>query len=564
MHAVPTPQRIALATAVLLAAGCTTEPAATPTASTRTPSAKIKSGWPEGGADAQLPESAVGGANRAARSSPTANREPAPEKRPLAAAEKAANGGSKPANNRAKPEADRAEPTIPVARVDLGASVTIGGIPHIRQRPDFCGEACAAMFLQKLGHKHTQDDVFDVAGLDPLKARGCFTPELVRALRRIGFRLGDVWRYCRPNDPDSIGAEFEKLRNDLRRGFPSIVCMRYDEQPETTEHFRLIVGFDAAKGEVVYHEPAEDQGAYRRMPLKKFLALWPLKYETRRWLLVRMRLEPGRIVAPAKKRGFRDAAYAQHVMRLRKRLPSEDFHLVLERPFVVIGDSSADEVRRYARGTIRWAVRKLKAKYFHRDPFEILDIWLFKDKESYEKHTEAIFKEKPDTPYGFYSRTHRALIMNIATGGGTLVHEIVHPFMESNFPRCPSWFNEGLASLYEQSSERRGQIVGLTNWRLRGLQLAIEDDSLPTFEALCGTTTDEFYDDGAGLRYAQARYLCYYLQQKGRLPDFYHTFRKQARDDPGGYKTLQKILGETDMADFQKRWQKYVSQLKFP
>ena len=42
--------------------------------------------------------------------------------------------------------------------------------------------------------------------------------------------------------------------------------------------------------------------------------------------------------------------------------------------------------------------------------------------------------------------------MNIATGGGTLVHEIVHPFMAANFEQCPSWFNEGLGSLYEQSA----------------------------------------------------------------------------------------------------------------
>ena len=32
-----------------------------------------------------------------------------------------------------------------------------------------------------------------------------------------------------------------------------------------------------------------------------------------------------------------------------------------------------------------------------------------------------------------------------------LVHEMVHPFMDADFPACPAWFNEGLASLYEQS-----------------------------------------------------------------------------------------------------------------
>ena len=44
----------------------------------------------------------------------------------------------------------------------------------------------------------------------------------------------------------------------------------------------------------------------------------------------------------------------------------------------------------------------LKEAYFDKDPDDILDIWLFKDKESYEKHAKAIFHKKPDTPYGYY------------------------------------------------------------------------------------------------------------------------------------------------------------------
>ena len=40
--------------------------------------------------------------------------------------------------------------------------------------------------------------------------------------------------------------------------------------------------------------------------------------------------------------------------------------------------------------------------------------------------------------------------MNIGPGPGTLSHELVHPYMEANFPNVPAWFNEGLASLYEQ------------------------------------------------------------------------------------------------------------------
>jgi hypothetical protein len=255
--------------------------------------------------------------------------------------------------------------------------------------------------------------------------------------------------------------------------------------------------------------------------------------------------------------------YRRHVEKLKKKLPNTDFNIVVQPPFVVIGDEPEISVRRRSENTVKWAVDKLKANYFSKDPQEILNIWLFKDKTSYDKYTKEIFNDEPTTPYGYYSSRHKALIMNIGTGGGTLVHEIVHPFIEANFPDCPSWFNEGLASLYEQSAEKDGQIVGLTNWRLAGLQRAIRNKSNPTFKNLLATTRDEFYADETGVHYAQARYLCYYLQEKGLLVKFYRDFSKNSGRDKSGYETLQKVLGESDLTAFQKRWELFVLGLEF-
>jgi len=169
-----------------------------------------------------------------------------------------------------------------------------------------------------------------------------------------------------------------------------------------------------------------------------------------------------------------------------------------------------------------------------------------------------------DTPFGYYSHAHGALVMNIATGGGTLVHEIVHPFIAANFPDCPAWFNEGLASLYEQCGDRQGAIWGATNWRLAGLQKSIEAGELPSFKDLCSTTQYEFYELDRGDNYAQARYLCYWLQEHGLLAKYYHAFRTAAGEDPGGYRTLQKTLGRDDMLAFQRDWEAWVLKLRFP
>jgi hypothetical protein len=255
--------------------------------------------------------------------------------------------------------------------------------------------------------------------------------------------------------------------------------------------------------------------------------------------------------------------FQKHADTLKTKLKDRGFTVLVEQPFVVIGDEPEEMVKRRSENTVKWAVTKLKQEYFIKDPAEILEIWLLKDDESYRKHAKEFFNDEPTTPYGYYSPSNKALVMNISTGGGTLVHEIVHPFMEANFPAAPSWFNEGLGSLYEQSGEEGGHIHGYTNWRLPGLQRAIGMARVSSFHSLMATTREQFYDDRTGVNYAQSRYLCYYLQHKKLLTKFYKEFLTNHKTDPSGYKTLQKVLGRRDMVQFQKEWESFVLGLRY-
>lgn len=446
------------------------------------------------------------------------------------------------------------------------ATVLIKDVPHVRQRPDFCGEACVEMILRKLGRKdYTQDTVFAVSGLDPALGRGCYTRDLKAALEAIGFKPGPVsYALDSTTASQSLDTQFRALVADLEAGLASIVCMHSGDTPKATEHFRLILGYDPVADEVIYHEPAEDNAPYRRMARPLFLKLWPLRVSQRRQFAIRFRLEPGALVpAPAAPPGHSAADVAQRAMEVNPLLPP-GFTMIQERPFLVVSDLPQEELRALAKRPIRWAVQKLREDYFAKDPAAIIVVWLFKDKASYEENTRAVFNERPHTPFGYYSSEHQALIMNISTGGGTLVHEIVHPYMRANFPACPDWFNEGLASLYEQCAEKDGHIVGNTNWRLRGLQEAIRGGKLPSFEELLGTRHGTFYSEDPGSNYAQARYLCYYLQQKGRLHDYYRAFTAAAAKDPTGIETLRASLGTQDLAAFKKEWEAFVLKLKFP
>jgi hypothetical protein len=434
--------------------------------------------------------------------------------------------------------------------------------PHVRQRPDFCGEACVEMALRGLGHEVDQDLVFSLTGLDPALGRGAWTADLKRAVEALGFDPGPVWTsYDHKPTTVELDEAFGALHADLLAGVPSIVCMHYDARPATTEHFRLVLGYDPATDELLYHEPAEDDGAFRRMDRGLFYELWPLRgRET--WTTIRLRMDPGDLRLPTPAGSHSAADYAQAVQTLRRTQLPEGFTVVVEPPFVVVGDEDPKVVKTRAARTVRTYSRALERDYFARQPDEIYTIWLFGDAASYEGWALKLWGESPGTPYGYASDHHRALVMNIATGGGTLVHEIVHAYIATDFPDCPPWLNEGLASLYEHVSIRDGHIHGHTNWRLAGLKTAIELDAVPSFRWLSQASAREFYGEDSGTHYAQARYLCQYLQEKGLIREFYRQVRDNAGRDPGGYDTLERMLDIDDQAAFFEEWKAWVMALE--
>jgi len=48
------------------------------------------------------------------------------------------------------------------------------------------------------------------------------------------------------------------------------------------------------------------------------------------------------------------------------------------------------------------------------------------------------------------------------------------------------------------------------------------------------------------------------MQEKGVLVKFYQEFLAHQKEDPCGFKNLQKVLAETDMDAFKRKWETYV------
>ena len=266
------------------------------------------------------------------------------------------------------------------------------------------------------------------------------------------------------------------------------------------------------------------------------------------------------------------------VMAEVARVTGVRFSCVDEGPYRVIVEGPPARASSVVARTIRPVREALAKQYFEKGPRPAVRLILFMHDDTYRAGAEALSGEEPDTPFGYYSSHLRAVIMNLATGGGTLVHEMVHTFVEEDFADCPAWLNEGLGSLYEQCSVKPDRLVGLTNWRLPALKEALVRDERAgparpgVLARVVGTTADGFYGANSGLNYAVARYLCYDLQERGLLERFYREFRADVTkaaaegDVPAeaasGRSALERVLGET-LDQYESGWRERTMKLEF-
>ncbi|MBZ0202446.1 MAG: hypothetical protein IT281_02950 [Ignavibacteria bacterium] len=245
-----------------------------------------------------------------------------------------------------------------------------------------------------------------------------------------------------------------------------------------------------------------------------------------------------------------------------KRLLSSDFTVEQHSYFIIVSNLSAEETEKVTAGTIDKAVDCFYNNYFDSRPSEPTTIFLFKNDETYRWWAKKLYDDDDLSRYGYYKPFAKTMLMNINTGTGTLVHEMTHALVRYDFPDIPSWFNEGLGSLYERCSLNNKQILGYVNWRLPALQDAINDKSYTSLDKLFKTDYDEFYGNRSDVNYSQARYICMYLQEAGLLKNFYKLFRDTYGEDNTGKTQIEKITGKT-LNEIDQDYVKWVSALKY-
>jgi hypothetical protein len=248
--------------------------------------------------------------------------------------------------------------------------------------------------------------------------------------------------------------------------------------------------------------------------------------------------------------------------RLRSKLGS-GCEVIVEPPFVLAGDLERPELAALYEQTIAPAVRAMRSSYFDARPNRPITVLVFRGEESYNRRCEELFGERGISIYGYYKPNLRTLVLNIATGNGTLLHELTHALVDFDFPQIPDWLNEGLASLHEQSQFRAGPggawIEGLPNWRLAGLQQVVRSQKLGSIKEL--VENPQFRGRGEGTNYAQARYFCLYMQKQGVLAKFYRSFRASHGLDPRGLKALARAFPGVGIEELDRDFQGWVLTL---
>lgn len=245
-----------------------------------------------------------------------------------------------------------------------------------------------------------------------------------------------------------------------------------------------------------------------------------------------------------------------------RRLLGPECRAIVRPPLVVAGDLPEAELDRWHREAIAPAAEAMAATCFTTPPDEPITVLLFGTEAAYAEHARRLLGREHVSPYGHYRPHLRMVVVNAAPGPGPLRHELAHALMAFDFPGAPDWLAEGLASLHESCRVRAAppQLQGETGRRLPALREAIRQNRLPPLRSL--VADGDFRQGPAAVNYAQARYLCLYLQRRGALAQCYRAIRDAPATSRPADETVRRVLGSRPWAEIEADFRRWVMQLK--
>lgn len=143
-------------------------------------------------------------------------------------------------------------------------------------------------------------------------------------------------------------------------------------------------------------------------------------------------------------------------------------------------------------------------------------------------------------------------------------HALHHADMAARRQSHPIWLVEGLATLFETAQLEAGQIVPLHSQRLGVIQSAIRAKRHIPWANLMAMNHPQFMQQ-AIIAYAQARYMLFYMLEKGLLKKFYdeYTEKESYADDKSALRTVEVVFGKP-IGEVERDWRQWVLAQKVP
>jgi hypothetical protein len=167
---------------------------------------------------------------------------------------------------------------------------------------------------------------------------------------------------------------------------------------------------------------------------------------------------------------------------------------------------------------------------------------------------------------GQYSHDEKRLIS--MDSGSSLRHEFFHVLHWRDMGRRgqihPIYVQEGLAAVVEdydlvpdEAKPGSKKVVMVGSWRTNVAKRRERRGSLITIDTLAGLTHEKFMGEQPLAKYACARTLFLWLDQQGKLVEWYKHYTENYDKDPTGLKSFEAVLG-ADIPELNKRWKAWI------
>lgn len=149
-----------------------------------------------------------------------------------------------------------------------------------------------------------------------------------------------------------------------------------------------------------------------------------------------------------------------------------------------------------------------------------------------------------------------------------VVHEFTHAlhFADQSARRQPHpiWLVEGLASLFESAVVVKDRLVPRHSARLRTVQSALRRGRNVPWRRLMRMDQPSFMQV-ASVGYAQARYMLFYMAEKGYLKRFYDEYTNSSgyQGDKTGLEAFEVVFGKP-IGEVERDWKAWIRLQKVP